>query len=204
MFFPEYFETVETASLRLAHNLKAAANAEGAATTADVIWVEMPTPAGVAHVELKASDPIREDTPANNRRRGSAARLAHEELEGTEHSGAHFEAHLPKRVRAIFSTIMNFVSGRGEEDDWAADKFRRWPQPPDETTTRRSLLSEQDARIMCMRSRTTHRKLDNDLPPLTAEDAKAKATHAAQQSEMVWLRSHDKYNNHKPGHSLSA
>lgn len=198
MFTQHYYETEEALGFRCRHNANAPPTSGSVSQC-----VEMPTPAGPLFVELKVtSQPstLNADHSSFNFRRPFL--LGQVDEADTIASTSFFNPQnaVLRQVRYILATIVNFVAGRDDDAIRATQKFHKCScQDHSNMAAQRSaLLSAQDASIMNMRSIATSKRLDCSVPALTAEEARAKATCAAQQSEMNWLKSLDQY------HRLSA
>ena len=185
----EHHETAEARELRERYNARAAESKEAepssSATANDSCWIELPLIPGSTWIELQhvsvedLAKPAEEvvETP-----RGRLDFLL--SFEGILSAGLH---------RSIVN-ITNFLYGREAGDERrGSTKRRRKESVESDVVTGAPVVSALDASIMMSRSnRSSFNSLNDSLPPLTAEEAKAKATRAAQQAEYSWLKNSGK------------
>eukprot|EP00966_Prymnesium_polylepis_P105591 2445590-Prymnesium_polylepis.1 len=200
-----HFETTEARLLREAHNKKASKPMNGTASGSDshqetreppktqqlshtststddatsdekaknVVWLLMPTTAGTALVKMEADSASTEQAPEQSTKKSCRIRKATRVVLSL---GAGAE-------RAV-SAILDFLHGR--DADW---KSSRTHSALSVAAGGMGAVTAQDASIMLSRvTRTRMMHLEEDVPPLTAEAARAKATYAARKAELSWMR----------------
>ena len=205
--FPTHHETADARAIREAYNAKAASAEDGeASSSADAAnqscWAELPLIPGSAWIELQhvsveeLTKPVEEvvETP-----RGRLDFLL--SFNDPNSAAAILSAGLHRGI----TNITNFLYGREAGDERTRTRRRRRDSVEEEVVPGAPVISALDASIMMSRSyRSSSAYLDDTMPPLTAEDAKAKATRAARQAEYLCLKQARDSQGHKLSSQLEA
>lgn len=199
-----HFETAEAKLLREAHNEKASHAMNGMVSGSDshqetrepskkeqtststddatsdeeanVVWLVMPTTAGNALIQLGAESASTEQASEQNTKKACRIRKATRVVLG-----------LVAGAERAASVILDFLHGR--DADW---KSRRKHLALPVAASGIGAVTAQDASIMLSRvTRTRMMHLEEEVPPLTAEAARAKATYAARKAELAWMRTNE-------------
>jgi len=162
--------------------------AEEKAAEESSCFVELPTSAGSSYVAIQEVGLEEQNNPAEPKVETPRNRFQTLISEETGVVGALLRKSLQRSIRVMG----NFVYGASTEE-WMneRERTRRKTEKEDTTELAGGAISPDDAIIMNMRSTralVNFSIFDDDIPPLTAEDAKAKATWAAQRSESAWIK----------------